>query len=60
MRHRSRASFARVMVADGVELTVGRPYILARCAVAASILETVVPLTSLHTSLSLPGWRGAA
>lgn len=57
---RRGAGFARVVVADRIELTVGRPYVLARCAIAASILETVVPLTTLHTSLTLRGSRRIA
>jgi hypothetical protein len=56
---RCGTGFARVVVAHRVELPVGGPNILARCSIAAPILETVVPLTTLHTSLTLRGFGRA-
>jgi hypothetical protein len=55
VRDSSRADLSRVVVADEVELAVRRPNVLAGCAVAAPVLEAEVPLTSLHTSLTLGG-----
>jgi hypothetical protein len=60
MRHGRSPCLARVLLAHDVEMPVGGSNILARCSITPAVLETVIPLTSLHTSLTLPACRGDA
>jgi DUF917 family protein len=60
MRHPRAGVLARVMLANEVVVAVGSAHVVCRAPVAASVLESVEALTTLHTDLTIGATLRAA